>query len=61
VRRSEDPKRKALRAQGALKPHPEEVDDPLFAESAFFETFRRTGSVLSLATAKDCHPSTERG
>lgn len=32
-----DPKRKALRDQGTLNPHPEDVKDPLFLEDGFFD------------------------
>lgn len=32
-----DPKTKALRQQGCLNPHPERVQDPLFASSDFFD------------------------
>jgi transposase len=36
-RKSEAPKRKALREQGALNRHPEKVTDPLFDEGEFFD------------------------
>jgi transposase len=32
-----DPKLKALREQGTLNPHPENVKDPLFLEDGFFD------------------------
>jgi transposase len=32
-----DPKAEALRAQGALQPHPEHVRDPLFGSHEFFD------------------------
>src|SRR5262245_23635929 len=32
-----DPKAEALRAQGALHPHPERVRDPLFGSHEFFD------------------------
>ena len=32
-----DPKIEALRQQGALHPHPDRVQDPLFAEGGFFD------------------------
>ena len=35
--RSPDPKLEALRKQGSLNPHPEKVEDPLFAADAFFD------------------------
>ena len=34
---STDPKQKALREQGTLNPHPEDVKDPLFLEDGFFD------------------------
>ena len=34
---SSDPKLKALREQGMLNPHPEDVKDPLFLEDGFFD------------------------
>jgi len=37
MKKPEDPKRKALREQGALNPHPDEVTDTLFQESDFFD------------------------
>jgi transposase len=36
-RAPEDPKAAALRAAGALHPHPEEVQDPTFASGPFFD------------------------
>jgi transposase len=36
-KKPEDPKRKALREQGALNRHPEKVTDALFEESEFFD------------------------
>src|SRR6266571_731409 len=30
-------RQRALKARGGLHPHPEQVTDPLFAESAFFD------------------------
>ncbi len=35
--RPPDPKIEALRRQGALHPHPDRVQDPLFAEGGFFD------------------------
>ncbi len=32
-----DPKIEALRQQGSLNPHPEKVQDPLFATADFFD------------------------
>jgi transposase len=37
TRRKTDPKTEALREQGCLHPHPEEVADELFASSEFFD------------------------
>jgi transposase len=34
---SSDPKLKALREQGTVNPHPEDVKDPLFLEVGFFD------------------------
>jgi len=34
---SSDPKLKALRVQGTVNPHPEDVKDPLFLEDGFFD------------------------
>lgn len=36
-REDSEPKREALRQQGALHPHPEEVRDPLFKDGGFFD------------------------
>ena len=35
--RRPDPKAEALRAQGALHPHPETIRDPLFGSHEFFD------------------------
>jgi transposase len=37
-RRKPDPKEIALKREGALNPHPEEISDPLFREPGFFDT-----------------------
>ncbi|MCW5969186.1 MAG: helix-turn-helix domain containing protein [Blastocatellales bacterium] len=36
-RRKPDPKEIALKREGALNPHPEEISDPLFREHGFFD------------------------